>query len=1799
MKKFTHYIIRKISTTLFPAILVLLLAASGNSFGQIYQHNFGTTTISSYPYTVAPSILDANISNSSWTNSTGAWTSYGGSSGQAIALSNSSGTPTITLTFKVAAGYSLSLSSFSFWCQRSTAGAQGWSMKVNGIAVGSGVVPTTGANTGTVTPTNTISGITGTVTVVLSLSGASGTGTFRLDDFTLNGSVTSAASCTISTFPWSENFDGLTTLGTSYFPACWLNESGDWTSGNAGSQSYNDPRSSPNYIYDDFMASNDYIWTPGFALTASTTYTFTFWFVGDGSSGWTGDVLYNTVQSSTGGTLTQLAPSFITSGTTSSASYTQVTRTITPAVSGTYYFAIRVSSNINPWYLGFDDFSLTCPASCSAPATQAINVSFSSTCFANSTISWTRGNGDGCAVFIYQGNSGTAAPTDGTSYAANTSFGSGDQAGAGWYCIYNGTGTSVNVSGLVASTDYIVHVCEYNCSGTNIKYNSTSSTNNPNTTTTSSTACGYCTPGATTCDEYISNVHVGTINNSSACTSGGYKDYTALSTNMTIGTGYTITVTNGNGYIDDQCGIWVDWNHDGDFADANETITVNGTPGVGPYTATISPPLGAATGTTRMRIRITYTGTLDPCDTVQYGETEDYTINVNGGACTPPGTPSIVSTTGITATGATFTWAAGAPAGSSIVSYYWAVGTAPGVTYNAGYVDRGITTNLSDTTLALTCATGYYWAVQAYTSCNASTSAYATSGLFNTSACPPVPSNDQCAGAIAVTCGSSTPGTTVGATTTNDPSTACGVTITSPGVWYSFIGTGQDITISFCGSALPTSLSVYSGACGALTCIGGNEGNYASCGDNNAYYTFTSSNATQYYFFVHGIGTATGTFTMNVSCASVSLPGCPTPTTPGNAAINVGTAASLNWTAPGGAVSYYKLYFGTDAAATNINNGTNIGNVLTYSPTMAINTTYYWKVTAVNSSGESTGCAIWHFKTVATSNLIVDNTSFTPSQLVQNYLISGCLVAQNIKYTGNSKQIGYFIGGTNTVGYYSGLVLSTGNAIQAEGPNSSPKTSTDYSGAGDATIASMIGVTTSKTHDASILEFDFIPSSNNVSFSYTFASEEYNEYVNTAYNDAFGFFLSGGPQNYTNKNIALIPGTSTPVAINNVNNGFAAAGSMGPGPGKNASYYRDNADGHMNIQCDGLTTVLTATATVTACQTYHIKLSIADVNDGIYDSWVFLQANSFSSGDAIAMDLTNPTGTKVSYKGCTSLLTFTRVDSSNTVSPVTINYTVGGTAVAGSDYVALPNPVVIPSGDTSVTIPISTIIGAPTGQRTIAFAVPGGGCPCNMVTLKDTIYLRDYIAVTANIKQPDTAICTGTSLILNGLVTGNLIQYSWHTGSTSGPIISHSQNYTTPALISTTNYYLTVKDSCGHSAEDSIHITINPVSSITSVTGATPLCIGGTTTYTANGAVLGVGTGAWSSSNNAFATVDATGLVTGVSAGSCNIKYTITGGCPTPISAQQLVTVTPNNTITLTSAAGTDGQTVCVNTAITNIKYSTTGATGATFAGLPTGVIGNWAGSVVTISGSPSVTAGSPYTYTITLTGGCGNITKTGTITVIPNNTITLTSAAGTDGQTVCVNTAITNITYSTTGATGATGVKGATGATGDTGDTRLKCDVSTLPAGAIGMISRSIVSPSPVMEKRLFRTWAPLVSNSTSLGPLNHIETFDFRPASLTTHSLPTVLHSNSVSICAPLELVTWMESAEPSSNPHVDLASPSPSICCHLPISLARLESSSAKAVLARSSVLKAIIGTFIGPPLFGWRFGSGAASKSATNH
>jgi len=141
-------------------------------------------------------------------------------------------------------------------------------------------------------------------------------------------------------------------------------------------------------------------------------------------------------------------------------------------------------------------------------------------------------------------------------------------------------------------------------------------------------AKAYCTAGGG-CDEYISRVVFNTIDQTSGC--DGYADYTGVSTSVDPGQSYDITVENGTVYSTDDLGVLIDWNQDTDFDDAGENVVCeSANSGQGTYSITV--PLDAIAGQTRMRIRIKYSGSDcgSPCGTTQYGEVEDYSVFVNG-----------------------------------------------------------------------------------------------------------------------------------------------------------------------------------------------------------------------------------------------------------------------------------------------------------------------------------------------------------------------------------------------------------------------------------------------------------------------------------------------------------------------------------------------------------------------------------------------------------------------------------------------------------------------------------------------------------------------------------------------------------------------------------------------------------------------------------------------------------------------------------------------------------------------------------------------------------------------------------------------------------------------------------------------------------------------------------------------------------------------------------------------------------------------------------------------------------------
>ncbi|MBK8474119.1 MAG: choice-of-anchor L domain-containing protein [Sphingobacteriales bacterium] len=290
---------------------------------------------------------------------------------------------------------------------------------------------------------------------------------------------------------------------------------------------------------------------------------------------------------------------------------------------------------------------------------------------------------------------------------------------------------------------------------------------------------------------------------------------------------------------------------------------------------------------------------------------------------------------------------------------------------------------------------------------------------------------------------------------------------------------------------------------------------------------------------------------------------------------------------------------------------------------------------------------------------ITVNNGYTPTQLVQDVLVGGgCVAIQNITYTGAAGARGYFANGTAAIGLASGVILSSGSAVNAALVGCSSFATADMGTPGDATLNTL--TPSNPSLDAAVLEFDFRPTIPNVTFRYAFASEEYPEFVGTSFNDIFGFFISG-PGIAGVQNIALIPGTSTAVEINSVNQTT------------NTAYYNSCAG---NFVFDGFTDVLTAAATVQTCQWYHIKLAIADRGDRAYDSAVFLESNSFLAGaTAVASATYSQSGATGAFEGCVNgTFTFTRSDITDTSTPLTFTYTVGGTATAGCRLYRQPRP---------------------------------------------------------------------------------------------------------------------------------------------------------------------------------------------------------------------------------------------------------------------------------------------------------------------------------------------------------------------------------------------------------------------------------------------------------------------------------------------------------------------------------------------
>ncbi|MEM7108919.1 MAG: OmpA family protein [Bacteroidota bacterium] len=260
------------------------------------------------------------------------------------------------------------------------------------------------------------------------------------------------------------------------------------------------------------------------------------------------------------------------------------------------------------------------------------------------------------------------------------------------------------------------------------------------------------------------------------------------------------------------------------------------------------------------------------------------------------------------------------------------------------------------------------------------------------------------------------------------------------------------------------------------------------------------------------------------------------------------------------------------------------------------------------------------------------DTTRSVDYLVREILAGNGVLVGKVKYVGAKQALALYRDSTSQVGIEEGILLSSGNVFYALGPNKSAHFGGVTNAPGDVQLDA---IAKGKTYDAAVLEFEFVTVSENLSFEFVFASEEYLEYVGSKFNDVFAFFVEG--PGLENINIAKLPDEKTPITVNTVNHE------------KNKKYYIDNT--YMNVtdayvwdvrnrkviwnkhflkeevpaayytQFDGFTTLLTATCSVIPNRVYTIKMAIADVSDRILDSGVFLKGGSFSSYGKEFVDL--------------------------------------------------------------------------------------------------------------------------------------------------------------------------------------------------------------------------------------------------------------------------------------------------------------------------------------------------------------------------------------------------------------------------------------------------------------------------------------------------------------------------------------------------------------------------------------------------
>ncbi len=549
-------------------------------------------------------------------------------------------------------------------------------------------------------------------------------------------------------------------------------------------------------------------------------------------------------------------------------------------------------------------------------------------------------------------------------------------------------------------------------------------------------------------------------------------------------------------------------------------------------------------------------------------------------------------------------------------------------------------------------------------------------------------------------------------------------------------------------------------------------------------------------------------------------------------------------------------------------------------------------------------------------------------------------------------QIGYFDASNANFPIAEGIVMSSGDVNDIPAPGGTfASTVVGVAGDADLDVVSNAG-----TNDAVVLEFDFVPTGDSIKFDYIFGSEEYPEFVNGGFNDVFAFIISGpgfaGPFANGGENIALIPGTVTPVTIDNVNDGL------------NSQYYVDNAAGGADgIVYDGYTVTLTALAEVQCGETYHLKFAIADAGDSSYDSGVFLEARSFNS-NAIEVNITTLSADSAIVEGCTSASIDFRRPSADTLLLVDV-YT-SGNAEEGIDYTGLPSVISFGPGDSVVTVTVVALednVFEPV-RDTLNITVYSLNLCGDTIVSTGTIYIQEDYNLTIATEDVEVLCPTDSVMLVAEAGGGNPdYTYTWSNGAMGDTIWV--------PVGSTTSYTVDAEDLCNAtSPTQTVNVEVNiPPDPEVAVSGPTTFdCVPETVLLTAAGSqgtapyTYVWSNGAAGASNSVSLTTDTTFYVTildgcGILSAADTIHITQN---PIPVPEIQtsldVVLDCPGETASLTAIASGG-----------NPPYIYVWNTGET-------------GSSITVAPSAS------FTYIVSVTDNCfsGSVQDTITVTVEP-----------------------------------------------------------------------------------------------------------------------------------------------------------------------------------------------------------------------